>query len=69
MGPVKTLLRRLSFVALSLACVAGAAEEVPFITTPDNVATTMLQIARVNAQDFVIDLGSGDGRIPIAAAM
>jgi hypothetical protein len=68
MRPVKTLLRRLSFVALSLACVARAAEEVPFITTPDNVATTMLQIARVNAQDFVIDLGSGDGRIPIAAA-
>src|SRR2546421_12759137 len=28
----------------------------------------MLQIARVNAQDYLIDLGSGDGRIVIAAA-
>ena len=52
---------------LSLTC-ARAAEDVPFVTTPDNVAFTMLQIARVNAQDFVIDLGSGDGRIVIAAA-
>jgi SAM-dependent methyltransferase len=28
----------------------------------------MLRLARVGAGDFVIDLGSGDGRIPIAAA-
>lgn len=46
----------------------AASEEVPFVTTPDNVTVTMLQIARVNAQDYVIDLGSGDGRIVITAA-
>src|SRR6185436_6395928 len=46
----------------------AASEDVPFITTPDNVTMTMLQIARVNAQDYVIDLGSGDGRIVITAA-
>ena len=53
--------------ALPLA-VAAASEDVPFITTPDNVTMTMLQIARVNDKDYVIDLGSGDGRIVITAA-
>ena len=49
-------------------CAHAASEDVPFVTTPDNVTLTMLRIARVNAQDFVIDLGSGDGRIVITAA-
>ncbi|MFT3817456.1 MAG: methyltransferase domain-containing protein [Rubrivivax sp.] len=44
------------------------AEEVPFITTPDNVTLAMLQLARVRPGDHVIDLGSGDGRIVITAA-
>jgi SAM-dependent methyltransferase len=43
-------------------------EEVPFITTPDNVTVSMLELAGVKAQDFVLDLGSGDGRIVITAA-
>ena len=47
---------------------AGAAEEVPFITTPDRVALAMLEIANVDASDTLIDLGSGDGRIVILAA-
>ena len=54
-----------------LACPFGAAraqDEVPFITTPDNVTLAMLQLAGVTAKDFVIDLGSGDGRIVITAA-
>jgi SAM-dependent methyltransferase len=42
--------------------------DVPFITSPDNVVSTILTIAGVTAQDFVLDLGSGDGRIPITAA-
>ena len=62
-------MRRLIFFVVALAGIAHAAsEDVPFITTPDNVTMTMLQIARVNAQDYVIDLGSGDGRIVITAA-
>jgi len=65
---MKTLLRRLAFAALSAACIARAAEDVPFVVTPHDVTVTMLQIARVNANDYVIDLGSGDGRIVIAAA-
>jgi SAM-dependent methyltransferase len=42
--------------------------DVPFVTTPDNVVMTILRIAGVSAADFVLDLGSGDGRIPITAA-
>ncbi|MES2957728.1 MAG: methyltransferase domain-containing protein [Pseudomonadota bacterium] len=42
--------------------------DVPFIVTPDNVTREMLKLAGVKAGDFVIDLGSGDGRIVIVAA-
>ncbi len=58
------------FVALAIAFAmpATAMDEVPFITTPDNVTLAMLQIAKVGTQDYVIDLGSGDGRIVITAA-
>jgi precorrin-6B methylase 2 len=42
--------------------------DVPYVTTPDNVVITILNIAGVTAKDFVLDLGSGDGRIPITAA-
>ncbi len=43
-------------------------EEVPFITTPDNVTIEMLTISGVGPGDYVMDLGSGDGRIVITAA-
>jgi SAM-dependent methyltransferase len=43
-------------------------EEVPFVTTPDNVTLEMLRVAKVGSGDHVIDLGSGDGRIVITAA-
>src|SRR4051812_45175022 len=63
--------------ALALAALLPAAapaqvlplhEEVPFITSPDNVTLEMLRIAGVGARDHVIDLGSGDGRVVILAA-
>ncbi len=47
---------------------ARAQDEVPFVTTPDTVTLAMLALAGVQAQDVVIDLGSGDGRIVITAA-
>ncbi len=50
------------------ALQAQVVQEVPFITTPDNVTVAMLQLARVSSRDHVIDLGSGDGRIVITAA-
>ncbi|HVR53618.1 MAG TPA: methyltransferase domain-containing protein [Pseudorhodoferax sp.] len=52
----------------AFAAPAAALEEVPFITTPDNVTLEMLRIANVGASDHLIDLGSGDGRIVIVAA-
>lgn len=57
-------------VAALLSCglVRAQSDEVPFITTPDNVTVAMLEIARVGKADHVIDLGSGDGRIVITAA-
>jgi SAM-dependent methyltransferase len=43
--------------------------DVPFVTTPDNVVLKILDMAGVTDLDFVLDLGSGDGRIPITAAL
>jgi len=40
----------------------------PFITTPPEVVERMLQLAGTRADDLVVDLGSGDGRIVIIAA-
>lgn len=54
--------------AASFAVPVHALEEVPFVTSPDNVTLEMLRIAQVGPQDHVIDLGSGDGRIVIVAA-
>lgn len=47
---------------------AAHADEVPYVPTPANVVDAMLSIANVGPRDYVIDLGSGDGRIVIAAA-
>jgi 2-polyprenyl-3-methyl-5-hydroxy-6-metoxy-1,4-benzoquinol methylase len=41
---------------------------VPYVPTPQAVVDKMLEIANVTGADYVIDLGSGDGRIPITAA-
>jgi phospholipid N-methyltransferase len=40
----------------------------PYVPTPQVVVDEMLRMARVNANDFVIDLGSGDGIIVLTAA-
>ena len=52
----------------SIPAHAQPLEEVPFITSPDNVTLEMLSSAGVKRGDHVIDLGSGDGRIVITAA-
>ena len=41
--------------------------DVIYVPTPTVVVRHMLQTARVGPGDIVVDLGSGDGRIPIAA--
>lgn len=40
----------------------------PFVPTPQDVVQRMLSLAGVKAGDVVYDLGSGDGRLVIAAA-
>ncbi len=43
-------------------------KDVIWVPTPDEVVQAMLKMAKVTPQDFVVDLGAGDGRIAIAAA-
>lgn len=42
--------------------------DVPYVPTPNEAVYRMLELAEVQADDYLIDLGSGDGRIVIAAA-
>lgn len=65
-----------------LACLVGLGEPAaapaqeaetkepgaPYVPTAMNPVEEMLQLADVTASDTVYDLGSGDGRLPIAAA-
>ena len=41
---------------------------VPYVPTPQDVVERMLEIAKVGPSDYLIDLGSGDGRIVVTAA-
>jgi hypothetical protein len=43
-------------------------KDVVWVPTPDSMVEKMLEMARVTPRDFVMDLGSGDGRTVIAAA-
>jgi len=65
----------LALGALPLSRLAAAAEDVeakrtggPYVPTPQVVVDEMLRIGKVGANDFVIDLGSGDGVIVLTAA-
>jgi hypothetical protein len=53
-------------------CVAPAGAQdygdTPYVQTPQNVVDKMLEVAKVGPRDYVIDLGSGDGRMVITAA-
>lgn len=74
-----TLLARLStalllslFAALAAAQftpqVGQSGKDVIWVPTPDDVVERMLVMAQVTANDFVWDLGAGDGKIAIMAA-
>lgn len=73
------IFRALAGVGLILCVVLGANGRAlavdepqltggPYVPTPQRVVDAMLGIAGVNERDYVIDLGSGDGRIVISAA-
>ena len=68
--------RRATLLTLLLVALAGCAElraryagpDAVFIATPEDISGAMLRLATVEARDVVFDLGSGDGRVVIAAA-
>lgn len=80
MNGLRRLLLVLGLLALGtgVSAAAPAAEQGPklgqagkdaiWIPTPDGVVTRMLTMAQVTPQDVVVDLGSGDGRMVLAAA-
>ena len=47
---------------------ASRTPDVHYVPTPHHVVEAMLRLTAVGPKDVVYDLGSGDGRIPIAAA-
>jgi Methyltransferase domain len=47
---------------------SGSDASVPYVPTPQVVVERMLEIGNVGPQDYLIDLGSGDGRIVVTAA-
>ncbi|HZO03153.1 MAG TPA: methyltransferase domain-containing protein [Burkholderiales bacterium] len=65
-------MKRLAGLLLAAAVTVARSNEFepppPFITTPPEVVERMLELAGTGPQDLLIDLGSGDGRIVIAAA-
>lgn len=48
--------------------IGQAGKDVIWVPTPDEVVERMLRMAQVAANDYVVDLGAGDGKIAIAAA-
>jgi len=61
----------LGLVCLFVSSPRSLAQELsklPYVPTPQIVVDEMLKMASVTAKDFVVDLGSGDGRVIITAA-
>jgi len=64
--------RRQLLAGIGLAATPAWAQEqrtldVVFVPTPAELVEKMLDLARLTPSDYLIDLGCGDGRIPIAA--
>jgi hypothetical protein len=64
---------RISVLFVLALCCAGFEEDgfaayIPYVPTPQAIVERMLELAEVGERDYLIDLGSGDGRIPITAA-
>jgi len=63
------LLAMLAIQAQTPPSPASRQLDAPYVPTPPRVVDAMLRMARVTGQDVVYDLGCGDGRIPITAAL
>ena len=59
---------QLIMTSWAAAALLAAQSLAPYVPTPPDVVDRMLALAAVTRTDIVYDLGSGDGRIPIAAA-
>jgi SAM-dependent methyltransferase len=62
------MLRIALFGLLAFTIQSKPSLDIHYVPTPPEVVNAMLDLARVTADDVVYDLGSGDGRIVIAAA-
>lgn len=60
---------RLALLAAAAGLLLQVERLAPFAATPIDVVDRMLILAGVTRDDVVMDLGSGDGRIPIRAAV
>jgi SAM-dependent methyltransferase len=58
----------IGLLLLAGGCAPHPGADAPFLVTPPEVVDQMLKLARVGPADVVYDLGSGDGRLVIAAA-
>jgi len=64
----RIMLRLVLGLLVSFGCGTIPGQDVRYEPTPMPVVRALLELADVGPQDFVYDLGSGDGRIPITAA-
>jgi SAM-dependent methyltransferase len=82
-APINAMVRTLPAISFAAALLVGAAAaqaqaqqqnstpprlDVPYVPTDQKTVDAMLDMAKVGPNDFVIDLGSGDGRIVVSAA-
>jgi SAM-dependent methyltransferase len=76
--PIASLICRTSLCAVAAVLCIGIAgawdddilfeRDSPYVPSPPDVVERMLDLVGINPGEFVIDVGSGDGRIAIAAA-
>src|SRR5262245_47991285 len=57
-----------AFSVLAASSVLALEPRVPYVPTPQAVVDRMLDMAKLGPHDYLIDLGSGDGRIVVTAA-
>jgi hypothetical protein len=73
MNPTCTATGRAAALLLMLLCMprpaitAEVPYAAPFVPTPQDIVMAMLELAEVGPDDYLIDLGSGDGRIVLTA--
>ncbi len=68
---MRNRLTQFLLLVLCSTVVSAAAQDygdTPYVQTPQVVVDKMLEMAKVSANDFLVDLGSGDGRLIITAA-